>query len=554
MLDLNVPAVGFATNIRTINDRAIKRPLPPPPTAPESSEPNLRNPDPDSSEPTVSSAQQRRLWWLVSVILVICGSNALALRALGVEVVIHSLFIGGTVAALVTVLWMGWMAGIRRASVAAAMFPWLIISAGVCSSILYFGVFSPALMVAVFAVFFVATREERVVPVAVYLTVGVFHAALVVVVVGGGLPDPGVLQFAEADLGKLVAIEVFLQFVLFATLVAGCAVRRGMARNLRTLEQQARSIGHHEMLLEDAKRAFETSLRAAGGGRFSHQILGSYRLGRLLGEGSMGEVYDATDTRGGAKAAVKVLRREVMGDRRIVQRFLNEARIVASLHTDHIVRVLETADSSLGLPYIAMERLYGHDLWNHIKAREIGRLSLAEVDELLRQIARGIDAAHRAGIIHRDLNPSNLFREDTGTWKILDFGVSKVIGERTVDNAIVGTPNFMSPEQAKGGPVDGLSDIFALGAIVYYAITGKLAFQGKTLVASAFEVTHCVPLAPSDLVSRLPPAIDQVVMTALAKEPHKRFATATAFSEAFSRAIAVPISVKTARCAERPQP
>ena len=132
MVDLDVPAVGFATNIRTISDRAIKRPLPRLLAVPESDV---------SRRPTIDPVQQRWLWWLVSMILVVCGSNGLALRAMGVEVVIHSLFIGGTVAALVTVLRMWWMAGTRRVSRAAAMVPWLIISAGVCSSILYFGVF-----------------------------------------------------------------------------------------------------------------------------------------------------------------------------------------------------------------------------------------------------------------------------------------------------------------------------------------------------------------------------------------------------------------------------
>jgi hypothetical protein len=239
MVDLNVPeAGGSATNIRTIDDRAIKRPLPLPLVAPESRAPKLRKLVSNSSRrPTIDAIQQRWLWWLVYVILVVCGSNALALRALGVEVVIHSLFIGSTVAALVTVLWMGWMAGARRVSLAAAMTPWLIISAGVCSSILYFGLFSPALMVAVFAVFFVAIRDELVVALAVYLSVGVFHAVLVRVVVGGGLADPGVLRFAQADLGMLVVTEVFLQIGLFATLVAGCAVRRSLTRNMRSVQR-----------------------------------------------------------------------------------------------------------------------------------------------------------------------------------------------------------------------------------------------------------------------------------------------------------------------------
>lgn len=361
------------------------------------------------------------------------------------------------------------------------------------------------------------------------------------------------LQVAEVTPGKLVVIEVFLQIVLFATFALGRDIQRRIARNVQDVEQQARATGHHELLLEDARRAFEASLRAAGGGRFSHQTIGSYRLGRLLGEGSMGEIYEAIDTRSGAEAAVKLLRRELMADPRIVRRFLTEVRIVTSLQTSHVVRVLETAEPGSGLPYIAMERLYGHDLWHHMKGREDVGLSLAEVDDLLRQVARGIDAAHRAGIVHRDLNPSNLFHEDTGAWKIIDFGVSKVIDEPDVENAIVGTPNFMSPEQVKGVSVGKPSDIFALGAIVYYALTGKLAFQGETLASIAFEVAHHAPPAPTELVPELPADIDNVIMTALAKDPRKRFETAAAFSEAFSHVVAVGMSDETTRRAKKPR-
>jgi serine/threonine-protein kinase len=228
-----------------------------------------------------------------------------------------------------------------------------------------------------------------------------------------------------------------------------------------------------------------------------------------------------------------------MEDRWIVQRFLTEARIVTALQTDHIARVLETADPGSGLPYIAMERLHGHDLRKHMRDSSDARLALDEADDLLHQIAQGIDAAHRADVVHRDLKPSNLFRTDDGTWKILDFGVSKIIGEHTAANSIVGTPNFMAPEQVKGRAVDGRADIFALGAIMYYAITGKLAFHGKNLATVAVQVTRHKPPRPSELVTGIPAGVDEAVMTALAKDPRKRFATATGFSEAFRRACAV---------------
>jgi serine/threonine-protein kinase len=224
----------------------------------------------------------------------------------------------------------------------------------------------------------------------------------------------------------------------------------------------------------------------------------------------------------------------------MVQRFLTEARIVRSLDTDHVARVLGTADPASGLPYIAMERLHGCDLRKHLAARPDNRLPVAEAEDLLRQVARGIDAAHRAGIVHRDLKPSNLFRTDAGTWKILDFGVSKVVGEHTVENAIIGTPNFMSPEQANRGDVDRRTDIFALGAILYYAITGTLAFDGENLAAIALQVTHHIPPPVNQLFPGLPAGINAAVMTALAKDPRQRFESASAFADAFTAALATP--------------
>jgi tRNA A-37 threonylcarbamoyl transferase component Bud32 len=482
---------------------------------------------------------RRRLWWLSSMTVVLCLTAISSIPVMGGSALVNRMFFAGMVIDAGCGLWMGWMARTKRMTPRNTTVAWLIISAGVCSAILFYGLFSPlGLMVAVFVVFFVGTRDRRAVCVMVYAIFASFHLALVAMLAFGQFPALGTIPFSAADHGRLIYSELFVQLVLAATLLGASAIRRSMVTIASDLEQRARTLGHHELLLDDAKRAFETSLRAAGGGRFSHQILGSYRLGKLIGEGAMGEVYEALDTRSGAPAAVKVLRRMLMEDERIVHRFLTEVRIVRTLSTEHVARVLETAEPGSALPYIAMERLQGRDLRNHLRARVGRRLPLAEADDLLRQIARGVDVAHHAGVVHRDLKPSNLFRTTDGTWKILDFGVSKVVGEHT-ENAVVGTPNFMSPEQVKSGTVDGRADIFALGAIMYNAITGKLAFTGDNLAAVAMQVAHTEPPPPSAVVSELPPSVDAVVMTALAKDADKRFPTAAAFSEAFSLAIAV---------------
>ncbi|HEX3478933.1 MAG TPA: serine/threonine-protein kinase [Kofleriaceae bacterium] len=478
-----------------------------------------------------------RLWWLSSMTVLLSVAAMASTLVMGGSALVQRVFIAGMAATAAAGVWMGWMARTKRMTVKKTTIAWFIVGVGACCTMLYYGLFSaPGLMVAVFVVFFAGTRDERRVVVMVYALFAVFHVALVGVLARGA-PELGTLPFSGGELGKLVVTELLIQLLLLATLIAACAIRRSMVGTVRDLEERARAIGHHELLLEDARRAFEASLRAAGGGRFSHQVLGSYRLGRLLGEGAMGEVYDAIDTRTGAPAAVKLLRRGVMENRRIVQRFLTEARIVTALHSDHVARVLETADPSASLPYIAMERLYGLDLRRYMRARRGGRMSPAEASDLLQQVAQGIDAAHGAGVVHRDLKPSNLFRADAGTWKVLDFGVSKVIGEHTAEHSVVGTPHFMSPEQLKGGTVDRRTDIFALGGIIYYVLTGKRAFDGDNLAAVALQVAHHVPPRPSELVPGIPPGVDEAVMTALAKDPGQRFATAAAFAEAFHAAV-----------------
>ena len=488
---------------------------------------------------------RRQLWWLSSVTLVLCMSAVGSIFVLGGGDVVRRLFMASMLMNIGTGVWMGWMARTQRMTVKNTTIAWFIISTGGCATIAYFGLFSAVgLMAAVFIVFFVGTRDERSVVVMVYAIFALFHAVLAGLVIAGRFDDTGVLTvIPRAASGgsalQLFVVEALVQLLLLVTLVAATAIRAGMVATVRDLELRARVIGHHELLLDDAKRAFEASLRAAGGGRFSHQIVGSYRLGRLLGEGAMGEVYDAVDTRTGARAAVKLLRRAVMEDRWIVQRFLTEARVVTSLQTDHIARVLETADPGAGLPYIAMERLHGHDLRKHMRDSADARLPLDEAADLLHQVAQGIDTAHRAGVVHRDLKPSNLFRTDDGIWKILDFGVSKVLGEHTAANSIVGTPNFMAPEQVKGRTVDRRADIFALGAILYFAITGKLAFHGKNLAAVAVQVTQHRPPCPSLLVPGIPAAVDEAIMTALAKDPRKRFASATDFAAALRRASTI---------------
>ncbi len=224
---------------------------------------------------------------------------------------------------------------------------------------------------------------------------------------------------------------------------------------------------------------------------------------------------------------------------RLVDRFLREVKIAASLRVPQVVRVLEVPGDGARMPYLAMERLVGETLGELLRRRS--RIPPEEVVELLREIAEGAHAAHAAGIVHRDLKPGNVFRHraaDGGaTWKILDFGVSKLIdheGSLTKDH-LVGTPEYMAPEQARAGEVDRRADVYSLGVIAYRALTGRPAFSGNDIPAILYAVAHDMPPRPSD-IAHVPAAFDAVLAVAMAKDPALRFQEAPELADALRRA------------------
>jgi serine/threonine-protein kinase len=239
---------------------------------------------------------------------------------------------------------------------------------------------------------------------------------------------------------------------------------------------------------------------------------------------------------------VKLLRRELLGDPTHVARFLREVRASGALASPHVVRVLDVPEDDAPLPYLAMERLQGVDLAAWL--REHGRMPVEEVVELVRQVSLGLDEARRAGIVHRDLKPQNLFRADevgrTGpTWKVLDFGVSKLAGQSgtLTQGAVVGTPQYMAPEQASGQDVDHRADVYALAAIAFRCLTGRPPFVGASAPVILFQVVH----DPAPRAASLAPvssAVDDVLARGLAKRPGDRPPTATALAAALAEAAA----------------
>ncbi|MGE3889401.1 MAG: protein kinase [Vicinamibacterales bacterium] len=267
------------------------------------------------------------------------------------------------------------------------------------------------------------------------------------------------------------------------------------------------------------------------------QTVSHYRIGERLGRGGMGVVYEAEDLRLGRKVAVKFLPEDACCDPESVQRFLREARAISSLNHPHIC-TLHDIGAREGQQFMVMERLEGEPL----KARLArGPLPLDEVLAFGEHIADALDAAHAKGIVHRDLKPANLFVTTRGQVKVLDFGVAKLtepgrasagaetIGgsdQVTMAGSAIGTIHYMSPEQARGLEIDGRSDLFSLGIVLYEMATGKAPFQGATAAVVFEGILSGVPPAPSQVAAGVPEDLDRIVFRALEKDREMRYQSA----------------------------
>jgi serine/threonine-protein kinase len=256
----------------------------------------------------------------------------------------------------------------------------------------------------------------------------------------------------------------------------------------------------------------------------------TYRIEGLIGRGGMGAVWAAEHLRlPGKHVAVKVLLDAAAGGDEMLQRFRREAEIASRLGHPNIVEVLDFNTLPSGLPYIVLEYLQGETLAARVSG---GRLQLEEALAITRQIGSALQAAHRAGVVHRDLKPDNVFlctpEEDMPTKvKVLDFGISKIRGSqslRTQDAILMGTPQYMSPEQATGKntAVDARTDVFALGAIVYEMLAGQPAFAGGSLAEVVYRVVHGDPTPLRELAPALPDNVLAAVERALQKDPAVR--------------------------------
>jgi eukaryotic-like serine/threonine-protein kinase len=265
--------------------------------------------------------------------------------------------------------------------------------------------------------------------------------------------------------------------------------------------------------------------------------LGPYEIQSLLGVGGMGEVYRARDTRLGRDVAIKILPSEMSADPLRKQRFEREAKAISGLNHPNIC-TLHDVGSQDGTDYLVMERVEGETLEKRLKK---GPLPLEHVLKYGIQIADALDKAHRSGVVHRDLKPGNIMLTNSGA-KLLDFGLAKPVvsaltgatrtatspvqSPATQEGTVVGTFQYMSPEQVEGKELDGRSDIFSLGAVLYEMVTGQRAFEGKNQISAAAAILETEP-APISVVSPLtPPALDHAIRCCLAKDAEERWQVA----------------------------
>jgi serine/threonine-protein kinase len=266
-----------------------------------------------------------------------------------------------------------------------------------------------------------------------------------------------------------------------------------------------------------------------------------YRVGRLLGKGGMGAVFLGEHTLIKRAVAIKVLH-EIDPNSENAKRFEKEAQAAGRIGSDHIVEVLDLGTTPDGDRFMVMEYLDGESLKERL-AR--GRLSPAELVPLVTQVLEGLTAAHAAGIVHRDLKPDNIYilKEKAGRKdfvKIVDFGISKfnalgAEGAMTQAGAVMGTPYYMSPEQARAAnEVDERSDVYAIGVLMYQAVTGSVPFQGTTLTELLFKIVFEEAPHPSSIVPDLDEAFSTIVLKAMARDPGDRHPTASALREALT--------------------
>jgi eukaryotic-like serine/threonine-protein kinase len=272
------------------------------------------------------------------------------------------------------------------------------------------------------------------------------------------------------------------------------------------------------------------------------RLLGSrYEIGEILGYGGMAEVHRGRDVRLGREVAVKVLRADLARDPSFQARFRREAQAAASLNHPAIVAVYDTGEEDMlgNQPYIVMEYVEGRTLRDVLKIE--GRLMPRRAMEIVADVCAALDFSHRNGIVHRDVKPGNVMITPTGAVKVMDFGIARAVADNaatvTQTAAVIGTAQYLSPEQARGENVDARSDVYSTGVLLFELITGSPPFTGDSPVAVAYQHVRENAPPPSSLNPDVPPELDAIVLKAMAKNPANRYQSAGEMRADLIRAI-----------------
>ena len=292
-----------------------------------------------------------------------------------------------------------------------------------------------------------------------------------------------------------------------------------------------------------------------------HLIGGRYEVGELLGRGGMAEVRKGRDVRLGRTVAIKRLRTDLASDSTFQARFRREAQSAASLNDPSIVSVYDTGEematdgTNVAQPYIVMEYVAGRTLRDVLREGGDRKILPERALEITSGVLRALDYSHRAGIIHRDIKPGNVMLTPAGNVKVMDFGIARAVSDAsstmTQTAAVVGTAQYLSPEQARGESVDSRSDVYSTGCLLYELLTGRPPFVGDSPVAVAYQHVREIPQPPSSLDEELTPEIDAIVMKALAKDVADRYPSAAAMKEDIDRYLeGRPISAAAVAAAQ----
>lgn len=279
-----------------------------------------------------------------------------------------------------------------------------------------------------------------------------------------------------------------------------------------------------------------------------------YDVGQVIGRGGMAEVYEGTDRRLNRRVAIKVLRPDLARDPMFQERFRREAQSAAGLNHPNIVAIYDTGEDLVGdgatqinIPYIVMEYVDGVTLRHMLNNGP--RILPERALEVVAGVLAALDYAHRHGIVHRDIKPANIMINANGDAKVMDFGIARAMSDAatsvTATSAVMGTAQYLSPEQARGESVDARSDLYSTGCVLYELLTSTPPFNGESPVSIAYQHVNEVPKFPSSIDPSIPTTLDSITMTALIKSPANRYQTAAEMRFDIERAIAgLPISIR----------